>query len=115
MECELSRGVQSAIIAHAASDPAREVCGLLMGEGGVVHEARACANVADDPRTTFEIDPTALIAAHKAARAGGLTVLGCYHSHPNGVLALSERDLADAEPGQVWALVVGERVGVWVI
>jgi desampylase len=110
----LSRVICDLMIAHAASDPDQEVCGLLLGNGGRVREARACTNVADDPSAHFEIDPTALIAAHKAAREGGYAVMGCYHSHPNGVLLLSERDLACAYDGQIWALIVGAHLGLWV-
>jgi proteasome lid subunit RPN8/RPN11 len=62
-----------------------EACGLLLGQEGHIMEARACANVAPDPLRHFEIDPAALIAAHRASRAGGLAVLGYFHSHPNGL------------------------------
>lgn len=69
-------------------------------------EARACANVAPDPLRHFEIDPAALIAAHRASRAGGLAVLGYFHSHPNGLARPSATDArAAAGDGRIWAIL----------
>jgi desampylase len=115
MTVQISRALIDQMIAHAASEPTREVCGLLLGAGHAVAEVQACANVAAEPATSFEIDPAALIAAHKSARAGGLAVVGCYHSHPNGSLALSPRDVASAYEGQIWALIADGRVAAWVM
>lgn len=69
-------------------------------------EARTCANVAPDPLRHFEIDPAALIAAHRASRAGGLAVLGYFHSHPNGLARPSATDARTAAgDGRIWAIV----------
>ena len=92
-----------------------EVCGLLFGAGDEVSEARRCTNIAPDPAASFEIDPIALITAHKAERAGGARMMGCYHSHPNGVLALSARDKANAVAGQIWVVVADGTIGAWVV
>lgn len=70
-------------------------------------EVRPCRNVAPDPRDSFEIDPAALIAAHRAARSGGPAPIGHYHSHPRGPAHPSARDAAMAEPGSYW-LIAGE-------
>ncbi|WP_375395115.1 M67 family metallopeptidase [uncultured Sphingomonas sp.] len=102
------------IVAEAAASPGVEVCGLLLGRGGHVEEARPSRNVAADPSCMFEIDPVVLIAAHRAARAGGPAVLGCYHSHPSGVAVPSCRDAEDAAAnGWLWAIVAGLDVQVW--
>nr|WP_317975322.1 M67 family metallopeptidase [Novosphingobium sp. IK01] len=83
-----------------------EACGLLLGKEGHIMEARACANVAPDPLRHFEIDPAALIAAHRASRAGGLAVLGYFHSHPNGLARPSATDArAAAGDGRIWAII----------
>lgn len=75
-----------------------------------------CANVADQPETRFEIDPAALIAAHKADRAGEAKLIGHYHSHPNGACAPSEADRAEAlDAGRYWLIVAGAEVGVWYV
>jgi len=99
--------------AVAAAHP-REACGILLGERGRITEARATANVHPTPETHFEIDPQALIAAHRAARGGGLQVLGYFHSHPRGVAAPSATDRACAAgDGRVWAILAGEEVTFW--
>jgi desampylase len=101
------------LLAEAAESPALEVCGLLLGSGSRVDEARASRNVAADPARMFELDPAALIAAHKAARAGGPAILGHYHSHPSGSAAPSPRDLAAATPGQLWLILGGGTARLW--
>lgn len=106
----------AAIRAHAAETPDTEVCGLLFGTVEAVERVQRCANVADQPETRFEIDPAALIAAHKADRAGEAKLIGHYHSHPNGACAPSEADRAEAlDAGRYWLIVAGAEVGVWYV
>lgn len=91
-----------------------EVCGLLFGAGSRVDGLLACRNVAADPAVRFEIDPAALIAAHRAARRGGPVIIGHYHSHPSGIAYPSPRDAADAAPdGSLWLIVAGPDVTAW--
>ncbi|WP_201742326.1 Mov34/MPN/PAD-1 family protein [Novosphingobium ovatum] len=107
----LARAVAPAMEAHVAAAWPNEACGLLLGavEGGCVRVLAAvpCANVASDPARKFEIDPAALIAAHRAAREGtGARVVGCFHSHPVGGAFPSARDVAAAAgDGAIWAIV----------
>lgn len=104
----------AAIRAHAAETPDVEVCGLLFGTVEAVERVQRCANVASTPATRFEIDPAALIAAHKAERAGGPKLIGHYHSHPNGVRAPSEADRAEAvDVGRFWLIIAGAEIGLW--
>ena len=56
------------MMAEASSSPTHEVCGLLFGVGLQVLEIEPAANVADDPARRFEVDPAALIAAHRRGR-----------------------------------------------
>ena len=91
-----------------------EICGLLLGADHEITRLVPCRNVAADPSVRFEIDPGALIAAHRAARSGGEQVIGHYHSHPSGVAMPSPRDAADAAPdGSIWLIVAGEVVTAW--
>jgi proteasome lid subunit RPN8/RPN11 len=113
MELTISRALLDEIRAHAADDPEREVCGLLLGAGGVVARVVRCANVAADPRRQFELDPAALIAAHSAARAGGLRPIGHYHSHPSGRAVPSALDAAMADPGNFWLIIAGDEIACW--
>ena len=100
--------------AHAAAALPQEACGILLGEGWRITEARPTANVHPAPATHFEIDPQALIDAHRAARAGGAAVIGYYHSHPSGPAAPSATDRAGASgDGRVWAIIAGGDVAFW--
>ncbi|PCD03692.1 hypothetical protein COC42_04890 [Sphingomonas spermidinifaciens] len=88
-----------------------EACGLLLGAGNLVEVATVAANVAAQPAKRFEIDPAHLLAAHRAARAGGPAILGYWHSHPSGLTEPSATDAAMADPdGRVWVIVAGGAV-----
>jgi proteasome lid subunit RPN8/RPN11 len=92
----------------------REACGLLLGAQGTVTIAQPAANIAAEPLRHFDIDPAALIVAHRAARAGGPAVLGYFHSHPTGLAVPSATDAAmAAHDGRIWAIVAGDGVTVW--
>jgi len=115
MALRISRALQAQMLAEAASAPEREICGLLFGTSGEhVAAAHSCANVAADPSRAFEIDPLALIAAHKAQRGGGPNLIGWYHSHPNGRPEPSpcDRDAAN-EVGKLWLIIAQGNVRAW--
>ena len=102
------------LIAAAGQSPDAEICGLLFGSGDRIEQVRPCANVAIDPREAFEIDPGALIAAHRSSRAGGPAMIGHYHSHPSGTPAPSPRDAAAAaNDGALWLILAGGRAQLW--
>ncbi len=99
--------------AAAAAHP-HEACGLLLGQGARIAAARETANVHPAPATHFDIDPQALINAHRAARAGGAQVLGYFHSHPIGAAEPSATDRAmAAHDGRIWAIIAGDEVRLW--
>ena len=110
----VTRVVLAALIEVAERAAPAEACGLLLGVGEEVREAPACDNAAADPRRFFEIDPAALIAAHRAQRNGGLAVLGYWHSHPSGLAEPSAEDQRQASgDGKVWGIVGGGAVRFW--
>ena len=91
-----------------------EACGLLLGQGATITRAQITANCAAEPARHFEIDPATLIAAHRAARAGGAALLGYFHSHPAGPASPSPTDCAmAARDGRIWAIVAGNAVAFW--
>ncbi|MBY9061821.1 M67 family metallopeptidase [Sphingomonas yunnanensis] len=113
MMIDISIRLRDELVA-AARGSVDEVCGLLLGRGERVERVLPCRNVAATPATRFELDPAALLAAHRAARAGGPAVLGHYHSHPSGDARPSARDAADAAPdGSLWLIVAGGAVSAW--
>lgn len=116
---EISAEALSQMRAAAAAAHPCEACGILLGEGALIREAREARNVHPSPHTHFEIDPQALIDAHRAARAGGAEVVGYFHSHPEGPAAPSATDRAlAAGDGRVWAIIgregdEGDAVTFW--
>ena len=86
----------------------RECCGLLEG---VIDSSLArvlalhpTANLSDN-FDRFEIDPASHIALLRKLRGTGRTIVGCYHSHPNGRAEPSKRDCESAvEQGFLWLI-----------
>lgn len=114
MDITVTSDVIATLLQEAAQAAPRECCGLLLGRGGRIGEVCPAANVAEDPLRRFEIDPMALIAAHKAARSGGPELLGYYHSHPDGHPVPSATDCEHASgDGRVWAIVADGEVTFW--
>jgi predicted GIY-YIG superfamily endonuclease/proteasome lid subunit RPN8/RPN11 len=110
----LVRAAHAAILAATHAAHPREACGILLGHDRHIAAAIPTANVALDPLRHFEIDPALLIAAHRAARAGGPQVLGYFHSHPNGLARPSATDQAQAAgDGRFWAIVAQGTVTLW--
>lgn len=113
MRVGISRSLLGRIMALAQADP-YEICGLLLGEEGVIRDIRPAANIAADPARHFELDPAVLIAAHRGARKGGPAILGHYHSHPSGRAEPSATDAASAAPdGSFWLILGGGAARLW--
>ena len=113
MNIAIASGALAAIIAHARAEAPNEACGILFGDAGV-EAAEPSANVAIHPARGFEIDPAALLRAHRVARGQGRRVLGWYHSHPNGVAEPSATDAARAvEDGRLWLIATDCGVAAW--
>lgn len=117
MELRISRALIAAIRTELAVAGGDECCGLLLGDrtAATIRAIRPAANIAQAPRHRFEIDPAVLIAAHKAARAGGPAILGHYHSHPAGAPVPSACDAAMALENGVYWLILGDggEVRAW--
>ena len=88
-----------------------EACGLLVGRAGPggawqVNAVEASANVAAPPRTRrFEVDPKLRLRLERELRESPDSVVGVYHSHPDGSAAPSETDISMIfEPDMVWLI-----------
>lgn len=102
------------LLKEAAKAHPKECCGLLLGTGNKITHIQPAKNIHPTPQTHFEIDPAALIAAHRAERDGGSKIIGFYHSHPNGPAEPSATDAAvAAHDGRVWAIISKEEVKFW--
>jgi proteasome lid subunit RPN8/RPN11 len=105
----ISRSLLARLVAEAAAAH-EEICGLLLADGTPV----ACRNVHPEPSRHFEIDPAALIAAHRAGRGGGAAIIGHYHSHPSGDPTPSVTDAQDAAAdGAIWLILGGGTARAW--
>ena len=114
MPLKVSSKVLRSILAEAEAAHPRECCGILLGEGEAIRAVMPAANVHPTPGTHFEIDPQALVTAHREAREGEARVLGYYHSHPNGLARPSSTDEAMATgQGLVWAIIAAGCVTFW--
>jgi len=86
-----------------------ECCGLLIGRRtGTAFEVTRIAesrNLAASPRDRFEIDPALQLHWQRALRGTGETVIGHYHSHPQGPAAPSATDIGEAnDPALLWLI-----------
>jgi desampylase len=110
----ISRQLYNQLLALAVATAPNECCGLLFGRDGHIEELIIADNVAATRKTHFEIDPAALIAAEKRARAGGAGLLGYFHSHPSGNSQPSQTD-ADmaAADGRYWLIIAEQSISAW--
>ncbi|NLR73357.1 M67 family metallopeptidase [Novosphingobium sp. ERN07] len=111
----ISQSAHAAMLDAAHRAAPREACGLLLGTATRIETAVPTANAAADPFRHFEIDPAALIAAHRAARDGSTPqVIGYFHSHPNGIARPSATDTASAaRDGRIWVIVADNAITCW--
>ena len=107
----LTRTAYDDIIDHALAGTPAEVCGILGGSHGNdrshVERVERTENVADRPRTTYEIGAEQQLRTMEAIEDAGLDVAGFYHSHPTGPPEPSGTDAARATwPGHSYVIVV---------
>jgi proteasome lid subunit RPN8/RPN11 len=104
---KVSDGVIEHVVRHTREAVPEECCGILLGTGDRIEDARRGRNSSDQPTVRFVLDPRDHVAAIREARGRGLTVVGFYHSHPRSAAVPSETDRAEASyPGQL-VLIVG--------
>lgn len=114
MTMAVTSAVRDALIFEAEQSMPLEACGLLFGTETGISAYLPTANVHPSPETHFEIDPQALIDAHRAMRSGGPRLVGYYHSHPSGPPEPSATDRALAAKDGMISAIVGEgRVTLW--
>lgn len=109
----LSATARQAIEQHAAASFPHECVGLLLGALEAGHKHVAAIYRAQNAWTAevgltsaehehsladrFYLDPRDYMKADRQARAQGLDIVGCYHSHPNHPAIPSERDRVGAQ------------------
>ncbi|WP_170977274.1 desampylase [Halorussus salinisoli] len=98
----LPESVREEILAQAREGAPEEVCGVLAGTRGDettdhrVEVRHPAENVAETPRTRYEIDAREQLELMETVEESGRDVVGFYHSHPQGPDAPSATDAAQA-------------------
>ncbi|UPV75085.1 M67 family metallopeptidase [Halorussus limi] len=115
----IPESVREEILARAREGAPEEVCGILAGtressprdtdDDHADHRVEShypAANVAETPRTRYEIDPREQLDLMECIEETGRDVVGFYHSHPRGP---AEPSATDAElatwPGRSYLVV----------
>ena len=107
----LSAPHRSRIAAAATAAHPEECCGVLLGRSGEdginsVERVWPAPNISRaDRRHHFEIDPTVILQAWELARSNGWTLVGFYHSHPEGGRRPSRADERNAWPDVSYLIV----------
>jgi proteasome lid subunit RPN8/RPN11 len=98
------------MIAHASTTPYVEVCGLVSTKR--IHPIE---NAAAHPENSFMLDPVQFIDTYYQIRQStDETILGIYHSHPNGLAVPSPTDIQQANyPDWIYFIVHNSRISAW--
>ena len=80
------------IYQQARDEAPIEACGYLAGKDGLVEIIYPLHNV-DQSTDHFSFDPKDQFKVVKEARAAGLQLIACYHSHPETPARPSEEDI----------------------
>jgi proteasome lid subunit RPN8/RPN11 len=114
MQIEVTNDAIEAMRRAGEEEYPQETCGIMLGENNRIIAFQKAPNVHSSPDRHFEIDPQVLIDAHRNARAGGLQVIGYYHSHPDGdpVPSVEDQSCASGD-GRIWAIFGKGRISFW--
>jgi proteasome lid subunit RPN8/RPN11 len=86
-----------------------EACGVLIGchdeDGWLITDAVPGTNVHPEPRRRFEVDPRLVFEWMRKLRGGRTSLIGHFHSHPDG----------PAEPSATDCDAAYDRNAVWLI
>ncbi len=109
---QLTTSQYETIIGNCYDDYPDEACGLLIGPlgpagepTGVVTDACPARN-ADASARTYTVDPKDMLAAMRAAEAGGNELIGVWHSHTHTDAYPSPTDVRQAvDPAWLYVIV----------
>lgn len=94
----ISEHLLQRMVAHAVAAYPAECCGLLVGQGEEVQAVEPAHNPYALLRADrFQIDPLDHVRIFEAARRAGQRIIGCYHSHPEGMARPSTIDRRHAQ------------------
>lgn len=92
-----------------------EACGLLIGNDTRLTRAVETANLARERgrgADRFEVDTRVHLRLQRELRGSDKSILGVFHSHPDGRAEPSPTDRADAAyPGWIWLITAVDNSG----
>lgn len=115
----LSPDVLLDISRQAAASYPREACGALVGAGEEVRHSVPLPNRdTRAPEVGFAVDPKDYLRVETEAESRGLSLLGFWHSHPDGLALPSAADRAYAWEGLLTVIVsvtrgAPEEISAW--
>lgn len=89
----IPRSIIDEVISHLKEEYPFEGCGVLIGKGRTVSESVRLANK-DKSEVSYQADPLEQYSLLKRLDEEHLDLLCIYHSHPEGELYPSEKDIA---------------------
>lgn len=96
-----------------------ECCGLIEGlatpDGWRALQIHEAANIAENPKTRFLIDPQVQFDLMRALRDSKTRIIGCFHSHPGGDPTPSATDRAEAYESDFLYLIAGGTPDVFTL
>ncbi len=81
-----------------------EACGYLGGVGDTISTIIPMANSCHST-TEFAFEPTEQFDAIRDLRSQNISIIGVFHSHPNGKPKLSSKDIVHAEDKMIQMIV----------
>ncbi len=103
----LTEAQARALVEQACADAPNESCGILGGSGSRVLTIIPVPNAAATPRVHYRLDERAQVNAFTQIEAAGQSVIGFYHSHPNGDPIPSPTDVQLASYPDTAYLIIG--------
>jgi len=99
------------IVRHAQDARPEEACGLIAGIGEQARQIIPVANAASNPRHFFRLNERAFTRAMFEIERAGLSLIGIYHSHPEGETIPSQTDIQQSNYPDTAYVIVGQRHG----
>lgn len=88
----LTDGIKQALVEHALKELPNECCGVLLGRNTKIERIVPMRSVPPAPDSYF-MDPEQQVELFAKMQKSGETLLGIYHSHPDGPSHPSDTDL----------------------
>ncbi len=109
----IPRALVNQMLHHAQLCPDQEVCGLVGANNQNPVRCYPIRNIADNPSTHYEMDPSEQFAVMRKMKNSGEELFAIYHSHPHSNAQPSPTDIDMANyPEAVYLIISLNTKGV---